>query len=41
MAPAPGALETLVGRLNALRARGLIGEHAIGGGDGMYDVDLG
>ena len=31
MAPAPGALETLVGRLNALQARGLIGEHAIGG----------
>ena len=31
MAPAPGALETLVGKLNALQARGLIGEHAIGG----------
>ena len=31
MAPAPGALETLVGHLNALQARGLIGEHAIGG----------
>ena len=31
MAPAPGALETLIVHLNALQARGLIGEHAIGG----------
>jgi hypothetical protein len=31
MAPALGALETLVGHLNALQAAGLIGEHAIGG----------
>jgi hypothetical protein len=31
MTPAPGALETLVGRLNALQAQGLIGDHAIGG----------
>jgi hypothetical protein len=31
MAPAPGPLEVLVGRLNALKAHGLIGDHAIGG----------
>jgi len=31
MAPAPGALEALVRHLNALQARGLIGDHAIGG----------
>jgi hypothetical protein len=31
MAPRPGALETLVDGLNALQARGLIGQHAIGG----------
>ena len=31
MAPGAGALEALVGLLNALQARGLIGEHAIGG----------
>jgi hypothetical protein len=31
MASDPGPLETLVGRLNALQARALIGEHAIGG----------
>ena len=31
MVSAPGPLEALVGRLNALQARALIGEHAIGG----------
>ncbi len=31
MAPASGPLETVVRCLNALKARGLIGEHAIGG----------
>ena len=31
MAPAPGPLETIVGRLNALKAGALIGDHAIGG----------
>jgi len=31
MASDPGTLETLVGLLNALQARALIGEHAIGG----------